>query len=48
MILTLEPVIAAAISVALGVEPWTAALGIGGALVIAAMLVTELGGSEAG
>jgi len=48
VILTLEPVIAAAISVALGVEPWTAALGIGGALVIAAMLVTELGGSEAG
>ncbi|MFL6290649.1 MAG: DMT family transporter [Thermoanaerobaculia bacterium] len=48
VILTLEPVIAAALSVALGVEPWTAALGIGGGLVIAAMLVTELGGSEAG
>ncbi len=48
VILTLEPVIAAALSVALGVEPWTAALGFGGLLVMAAMLVTELGGSEAG
>jgi drug/metabolite transporter (DMT)-like permease len=48
VILTLEPVIAAGLSVALGVEPWTAALGFGGLLVMAAMLVTELGGSEAG
>jgi drug/metabolite transporter (DMT)-like permease len=48
IILTLEPVIAAGLSVALGVEPWTAALGFGGLLVMAAMLVTELGGSEAG
>ena len=48
VILTLEPVIAAGISVALGVEPWTAALGFGGLLVMMAMLVTELGGSEAG
>jgi drug/metabolite transporter (DMT)-like permease len=48
VILTLEPVIAAGLSVALGVEPWTAALGVGGLLVMAAMLVTELGGSEAG
>jgi drug/metabolite transporter (DMT)-like permease len=48
VILTLEPVIAAILSVALGVEPWTAALGFGGLLVMAAMLVTELGGSEAG
>lgn len=48
VILALEPVIAATISVALGVEPWTAALGFGGLLVMAAMLVTELGGSEAG
>lgn len=47
VILTLEPVIAAALSVALGVEPWTAALTVGGLLVMAAMLVTELGGSEA-
>lgn len=48
VILSLEPVIAAILSVALGVEPWTAALAIGGLLVLAAMLVTELGGSEAG
>lgn len=48
VILTLEPVIAAVLSVALGVEPWTAALVAGGLLVMAAMLVTELGGSEAG
>jgi drug/metabolite transporter (DMT)-like permease len=48
VILTLEPVIASAISVLLGIEPWTPALTIGGALVVAAMLVTELGGSEAG
>lgn len=48
VILTLEPVVAAGLSVALGVEPWTAALGFGGLLVMAAMLVTELGGSEAG
>lgn len=48
VILSLEPVVAAALSVALGVEPWTAALTIGGLLVLAAMLVTELGGSEAG
>ncbi len=48
VILTLEPVVAAGLSVALGVEPWTAALGFGGLLVLAAMLVTELGGSEAG
>ncbi|MFP5284576.1 MAG: DMT family transporter [Thermoanaerobaculia bacterium] len=48
VILTLEPVIAAALSVALGVEPWTAALTVGGLLVMAAMLVTELGGSGAG
>ena len=44
VILSLEPVIAAAFSVFLGVEPWTAALTIGGLLVVAAMLVTELGG----
>lgn len=43
VILTLEPVIAAAFSVLLGVEPWTAALTLGGLLVVAAMLVTELG-----
>jgi len=43
VILTLEPVIAAAFSVLLGVEPWTAALAVGGLLVVAAMLVTELG-----
>jgi drug/metabolite transporter (DMT)-like permease len=48
VILTLEPVVAAILSVALGIEPWTAALTIGGLLVMAAMLVTELGGSEAG
>jgi drug/metabolite transporter (DMT)-like permease len=48
VILTLEPVVAALLSVALGIEPWTAALAVGGLLVLAAMLVTELGGSEAG
>ncbi len=48
VILTLEPVIASAFSVFLGVEPWTAALALGGLLILAAMLVTELGGGPAG
>jgi drug/metabolite transporter (DMT)-like permease len=44
VILTLEPVIAAAFSVLLGIERWTTSLTLGGALVIAAMLLSELGG----
>lgn len=44
VILTLEPVVAAAFSVLLGVESWTASLTWGGALVLAAMLLSELGG----
>lgn len=47
VILTLEPVIASAFSVLLGVEPWTAALALGGFLILAAMLATELGGGAA-
>lgn len=43
VILTLEPVFAALVSVALGVERWTPSLLLGGALVVAAMLLTELG-----
>ncbi|HXU45835.1 MAG TPA: DMT family transporter [Thermoanaerobaculia bacterium] len=49
VILSLEPVFAAAFSVALGVERWTLSLALGGALVVAAMLTTELwGGAEGG
>jgi drug/metabolite transporter (DMT)-like permease len=44
VIFTLEPVLAAALSVALGAEPASRWLAIGGALVVAAMLVTELWG----
>lgn len=44
VIFTLEPVLAAALSVALKIEPPTRWLAIGGALVVAAMLVTELWG----
>jgi drug/metabolite transporter (DMT)-like permease len=43
VILALEPVIAAAVSVASGAEPWTLALAGGGSLVLAAVLVVELG-----
>lgn len=47
VIFTLEPVFAAAFSIALGVEVWSHQLAFGGALVMAAMLVTELwGGAE--
>jgi len=47
VIFTLEPVIAAAVSVVLGIEPWTMALSLGGLLIVAAMLITELwGGPE--
>lgn len=42
VILTLEPVFAAVTSIALGAERWSVALLIGGALVVAAMLLTEL------
>lgn len=44
VIFTLEPVLAAALSVALGAEPASRWLALGGALVVAAMLVTELWG----
>lgn len=42
VILTLEPVIAAAVSVLLGIESWTLSLVLGGLLVVAAMLISEL------
>lgn len=42
VILTLEPVLAAAFSVALGLEGWTLPLTVGGLLIVGAMLVTEL------
>jgi drug/metabolite transporter (DMT)-like permease len=44
VILTLEPVAAAAFSVAIGAEPPSRWLALGGALVVVAMLVTELWG----
>ncbi len=43
VILTLEPVFAAVASVLAGSERWSPALLLGGALVVAAMLLTELG-----
>ncbi len=42
VILTLEPVLAAAFSVSLGLEHWTLPLTAGGLLIVGAMLVTEL------
>lgn len=42
VILTLEPVFAAAASILAGAERWSAALLLGGALIVAAMLLTEL------
>jgi drug/metabolite transporter (DMT)-like permease len=45
LILTAEPLFAAALSVALGVEAWTPQLAWGGALVVAAMLLSEVKGS---
>jgi len=44
VIFTLEPVLAAGLSVALRIDPPSRWLAIGGALVVAAMLVTELWG----
>jgi drug/metabolite transporter (DMT)-like permease len=44
VILAAEPVVAAATSVLLGVERATVHLALGGALVVAAMLITELAG----
>ncbi len=41
VILTLEPVIAAAFSIAMGIEPWTSALLSGGGLVCLAMVLSE-------
>ncbi|HXU28982.1 MAG TPA: DMT family transporter [Thermoanaerobaculia bacterium] len=47
VLFTLEPVFAASFSVVMGVEAWSHQLALGGALVVAAMLVTELwGGAE--
>ena len=47
VLFTLELVFAAAFSVVLGVEVWSHQLALGGVLVVAAMLVTELwGGAE--
>jgi drug/metabolite transporter (DMT)-like permease len=47
VIFTFEPVIAAAVSVVLGIEPWTLGLTLGGLFVVAAMLITEIwGGPE--
>lgn len=47
VVFSLEPVFAAAFSVLLGVEAWSHQLALGGTLVVAAMLVTELwGGAE--
>jgi drug/metabolite transporter (DMT)-like permease len=44
VIFTLEPVLAALFSIGLGIEPWSLALAGSGALIVAAMLVTELWG----
>jgi drug/metabolite transporter (DMT)-like permease len=46
ILLTFEPVVAALFSVAIGREPWTASLAAGGALILAAMLLSELGGGK--
>jgi drug/metabolite transporter (DMT)-like permease len=43
VVLTLEPVAAAALSIAVGREPLSAGLGVGGALILAGMLATDLG-----
>lgn len=42
VILSSEPVFASALSVGLGIEPWTSNLAWGGALVLAAVLLSEL------
>jgi drug/metabolite transporter (DMT)-like permease len=44
VLLTFEPVVAALFSVAIGRETWTPSLILGGALILAAMLISELGG----
>ncbi len=44
LLLAAEPVVAAVFSVAVGRESWTPALTFGGALILAAMLLAELGG----
>jgi drug/metabolite transporter (DMT)-like permease len=46
VLLTFEPVVAALFSVAIGREPWTSSLAAGGALILAAMLLSELGGGK--
>jgi drug/metabolite transporter (DMT)-like permease len=43
LILALEPVVAAAFSVAVGEEPWTSTLAVGGSLVLAGMVLVESG-----
>jgi drug/metabolite transporter (DMT)-like permease len=44
VLLTFEPVVAALFSVAIGRESWNLSLLLGGALILAAMLLSELGG----
>ncbi len=44
VLLTLEPVVAALFSVAVGREAWSLSLAAGGALILAGILISELGG----
>ncbi len=46
VLFTFEPVVAALFSVAIGREPWTGSLAGGGALILGAMLLSELGGGK--
>jgi drug/metabolite transporter (DMT)-like permease len=47
VILTLEPVFAALASVALGIEPYSAALLVGGTLILVAMVLAQIGAPPA-
>ena len=44
VLLTLEPVVAALFSVTVGREAWSLSLAAGGALILAGILLSELGG----
>lgn len=46
ILMTMEPVFAAGFAVAFGAETLTLAVGVGGALIVAAMYVVELGGRQ--
>lgn len=46
ILMTMEPVFAAGFAIALGGESFTLQIGLGGALIVAAMYVVELGGNE--